>query len=66
MDFSSNIKPKSVELEAVVTRADGTVENLGTIATWHKNPVINLYRLLKLKSRIRKQKQAEKARRHHN
>lgn len=26
------------EVRAVVTRADGTVEDLGVIAYWHRNP----------------------------
>ena len=31
-----------VRIEAVVTRADGRVENLGTIVYWHKNPLKRL------------------------
>lgn len=27
------------EVRAVVTRADGTVEDLGIVAYWHKNPL---------------------------
>lgn len=38
-------------LYAVVTRADGTVEDLGLIAYWHKNP---LKRALWLVSRFLK------------
>lgn len=30
---------KSATVEATITRADGRVEKLGTIAAWHKNPV---------------------------
>lgn len=30
-------KVKSVEICAIITRADGTIENLGTITYWHKN-----------------------------
>ena len=26
-------------IEAVITRADGTVERLGQVAYWHKNPL---------------------------
>lgn len=38
----------SITTEAVVTRADGTVENLGTIASWkakeaRQNPLKRLY-----------------------
>lgn len=32
-------KARSAEFRAVVTRADGTVEDLGAIAYWHKNPL---------------------------
>lgn len=30
---------KEVQLVATITRADGTVEQLGTIAYWHKSPI---------------------------
>lgn len=30
---------KEIELYATVTRADGTVEQLGVIDYWHKNPI---------------------------
>lgn len=37
---------KSVALEAVVIRADGTREDLGTIAYWHKSRLRRIwYRL---------------------
>ncbi|MGW7001410.1 hypothetical protein ACWGCW_00935 [Streptomyces sp. NPDC054933] len=29
----------AVEVEHVITRADGTVERIGTAAYWHKNPL---------------------------
>jgi hypothetical protein len=32
-----NAKPRRATLEAVITRADGSVENLGTIAYYHRN-----------------------------
>ena len=28
---------KQLELSAIITRADGTIENLGTIQYWHKS-----------------------------
>jgi hypothetical protein len=34
-----NGKAKESEIRAVVTRADGTVEDLGVIAYWHRNPL---------------------------
>lgn len=39
---------KSAELSIVVTRADGSVEDLGVVAYWHKNPLRRwAYRLRK-------------------
>lgn len=35
-------KAKESRLTAVVTRADGTIENLGTIAYYSKNPLRRL------------------------
>ena len=29
----------AVEVEHVITRADGTIERVGTAAYWHKNPL---------------------------
>jgi hypothetical protein len=37
MDLA-NSQVKQMEISAVITRADGSVENLGTIQYWHKNP----------------------------
>lgn len=33
---------KSITFEGIVTRADGTVEDLGVISYWHKNPLKRL------------------------
>jgi len=30
---------KEIQLIATITRADGTVEQLGVIDYWHKNPI---------------------------
>jgi hypothetical protein len=30
---------KEIQLIATITRADGTVEELGVIDYWHKNPI---------------------------
>lgn len=35
-------KAKEASIHAVVTRADGTVEALGCISYWHKNPLRRL------------------------
>lgn len=40
-------------VEAVVTRADGTVEDLGVIARHHYNPVIRLWDRVRGLGRIR-------------
>mgnify|MGYP003351831872 FL=1 len=37
-----NAKVKQMELSAIITRADGTIEDLGTIQYWHKNPLKRL------------------------
>lgn len=37
--FIAESKAKEIHLEAVITRADGTVVNLGTIDYWHQNPI---------------------------
>lgn len=34
---------REIVITAIVTRADGTVENLGVISRWHRNPVINWF-----------------------
>lgn len=33
---------KELQLEAVIIRADGTIERLGVIDYWHKNPIKRL------------------------
>ena len=43
---------KSITVEAVVIRADGTQEDLGTVAYWHKNPLKRL--AFRIKSRLGK------------
>jgi hypothetical protein len=35
----TNIAAREASISAVVTRADGTVENLGVVSYWHKNPL---------------------------
>ena len=37
--ITTNAKVKQMELSAIITRADGTIEDLGTIQYWHKNPL---------------------------
>jgi len=34
-----NLDAKEVQLVAIITRADGSVEHLGVIDYWHKNPI---------------------------
>lgn len=38
MDLTQS-QVKSMELSACIIRADGTIEELGTIQYWHKNPI---------------------------
>lgn len=37
----SKAKAKHASIHAVVTRADGRVENLGVISYYHRNPLIH-------------------------
>jgi hypothetical protein len=37
--ITSDAKVKQMEISAIITRADGTIEDLGTIQYWHKNPL---------------------------
>lgn len=39
MAFQVKVPAKHAELHAVITRADGTVEDLGCIAYYDKNPL---------------------------
>lgn len=39
MDFGAGVKPKAAEISAVVIRADGRREELGTVAYYHRNPL---------------------------
>jgi hypothetical protein len=38
----SDAKVKQMELSAVIIRADGSTQDLGTIQYWHKNPLKRL------------------------
>ena len=42
---SSDVKQASIS--AVIIRADGTIEDLGTISYYHKNPLYRLWWRLK-------------------
>lgn len=48
-DQGASAPVKSVELSAVVIRADGTVEDQGTLAYWHRNPLKRLAAKLRRK-----------------
>lgn len=41
-DLGATGKPRMISIEATVTRADGTVERLGTVSYWHRNPIRRL------------------------
>jgi hypothetical protein len=34
---------KEAQITAVITRADGTVEHLGVVSYWHKNPIKRIF-----------------------
>lgn len=38
----ANSNAKEIQLIATITRANGTVEQLGVIDYWHKNPIKRL------------------------
>ena len=42
MQVAGKSNAREATIEAVVTRADGTVENLGTVSYWHRNPLKRL------------------------
>lgn len=46
-DMAAQTGVKKITMEAVVIRADGTREDLGVIAEWHKNPVRRWYAAFK-------------------
>ncbi len=50
----ANAKAKTSTIHAVVTRADGRVEDLGLIAYWSRNPLKNfaVNAFIKLRDRI--------------
>jgi hypothetical protein len=35
--IATDAKVKQMEISAIITRADGTIEDLGTIQYWNKN-----------------------------
>lgn len=39
MIFSATANARMVSMDAKIIRADGRVEELGTIAYWHRNPL---------------------------
>ena len=47
MDINAVSSIKSVQLTGRIVKADGTVVELGQLATWHRNPVVNAWRRLK-------------------
>ena len=34
-----NAKAREASIEAVIMRADGTIERLGVVSYWHRNPL---------------------------
>ncbi len=51
MDFKADQGFKSYTVEAVIIRADGTVEDKGVVDYWHRNPIIRLLNNFKRKVR---------------
>lgn len=42
MDSEGKSPFREATISAVITRADGTIEDLGVVARWHKNPLVRL------------------------
>jgi hypothetical protein len=49
--LTTKTNAKEASIEAIVIRADGSRENLGTIAYWHRNPMRRLWWQVKQKIR---------------
>lgn len=49
MHVKAPVNARSATIKAVVTRANGTVENYGTVSYWHRNPVLNFLGNLAIK-----------------
>lgn len=43
-DLAARGRPREMSIDAVVIRADGTREDLGTVTYWHRNPLRRLWR----------------------
>jgi len=41
-NLSVNSQARETTVEMIVTRADGTVENLGVVSYWHRNPIMRV------------------------
>lgn len=41
-NVSVDSRAREATIEMIVTRADGTVENLGVVSYWHRNPLKRL------------------------
>ncbi len=39
-DLIAHTKPKEATISAVITRSDGSREDLGTVAYYHRNPLL--------------------------
>ena len=41
------VKVRKTEISAVITRADGSIEDLGVVSSWHRSPLIRVWRKLR-------------------
>lgn len=55
MDISAKPKVQEIEVSLIVTRADGTVEDLGVTDYYHKNPLRRWAFYAKKKLGVRKE-----------
>ena len=47
MEYNASAGVEQLTLEATILRADGTIEHLGEIAFWHKNPLVRSWMRIK-------------------
>jgi len=47
MEMFAKTPARELSIEAVVIRADGTREDLGTVSYWHRNPLKRLVHWLR-------------------
>lgn len=42
MNVNANASPKEIQFSAIITRADGSIEDLGVVSYYNSNPIKRL------------------------